>query len=48
MKAFDFNKFIITSFFYISCKSTVPIIDIDIINNDGDINDIDNWLTELS
>tara|TARA_B100001142_G_scaffold122195_1_gene124070 strand:- start:83 stop:1261 length:1179 start_codon:yes stop_codon:yes gene_type:complete len=48
VKNFDLNKFIIIAFFYISCKSSVPIIDLGNINHDGDINDIDNWLTELS
>ena len=48
MKIFDLNKFIIIAFIYISCKSTVPPIDMVNINHNGDINDIDNWLNELS
>ena len=48
MKLFGLNKFIFISFFYISCKSTVPLIDIGNINYNGGVNDIDTWLSELS
>lgn len=48
MKIFGLNKFIFISFFYISCKSTVPIVDIGSISHNGGVDDIDTWLSELS
>jgi len=48
VKIFGLNKFIFISFFYISCKSTVPIVDIGSISHNGGVNDIDTWLSELS
>ena len=48
MKIFGLNKFIFISFFYISCKSTAPIVDIGSISHNGGVDDIDTWLSELS
>jgi len=48
VKIFGLNKFIFISFFYISCKSTAPIVDIGSISHNGGVDDIDTWLSELS